>query len=63
MEEHHDQSFDFLNARFLLAAFAIVGTLAFVSGAAFGADGAPCVEEQWSKVAEVMSDIAKGTGK
>ena len=38
MEENHDQSFDFFNARFLLGAFAILATLAFVSGAAFGAD-------------------------
>jgi hypothetical protein len=41
MEENQDQSNDFLNVRFLLAAFAIVATLAFVSGATFGADKAP----------------------
>jgi hypothetical protein len=41
MVENHDQSFDFLNVRFLLAVFAVVTTLAFVSGAAFGAPETP----------------------
>ena len=63
MEEQDDQSFDFLNVRFLLAAFAAIATLSFVSGAVFGADTAPRVDEQSGKVAKVMSDDAKEARK
>lgn len=38
MEDNCDESDDYFSLRFLLAAFAVVATLAFVSGAAFGSD-------------------------
>lgn len=63
MEENQDQSFNFMNPRFLLAAFAIVVTLAFVSGVAFSADMVPRAEERWDKVAVVMCDNLKETDK
>lgn len=63
MEKHDDQPFDFLNARFLLAAFAVVLTLSFVSGAVFGADKMPRVEKQLDKVAAAMRDNVKETEK
>lgn len=40
MEDNCDQSDDYFSLRFLLVAFAVVATLAFVSGAAFGSDRA-----------------------
>lgn len=63
MEENQDHSFDFLNVRFLVAAFAVVATLAFVSGAVFGADGTSGVDERLGKVTEMMRDSAKETRK
>ena len=44
MEKNYHVFYEYLNARFLLVAFAIVATLAFVSGAAFGADKTPRVD-------------------
>jgi hypothetical protein len=57
MEENHDQSFDFLNARFLLAAFAILATLAFVSGAAFGADKALRVDRAELRIQDMHTKL------
>lgn len=57
MEEHDDQSFDFLNVRFVLAAFAVVATLAFVSGAAFGADKTPRVDRAELRIQDMHARL------
>jgi hypothetical protein len=57
MEENHDQSYDFLSPRFLLGAFAIVATLAFVSGAAFGADKTPRVDRAELRIQDMHTRL------
>lgn len=57
MEEHDDQSADFLNLRFLMVAFALVASLAFVSGAAFGADKTPRVDRAEQRIQDMHTRL------
>jgi hypothetical protein len=57
MEKNYHVFYEYLNARFLLVAFAIIATLAFVSGAAFGADKAPRVDRAELRIQDMHTRL------